>query len=111
MLTDDTNRTIRPFQVVSDYSPAGDQPTAITLGGASIEAIKNVWDVNGGGLEQGDTLLYQITLRNTTGYEISDVDFVDVIPANTNYVADSVSAPTGSVVVSASPTLEITVGM
>ena len=29
MLTDDTNRTIRPFQVVSDYSPAGDQPTAI----------------------------------------------------------------------------------
>jgi len=29
LLTDDTNRTIRPFQVVSDYSPAGDQPTAI----------------------------------------------------------------------------------
>ena len=29
MLTDDTNRTLRPFQVVSDYSPAGDQPTAI----------------------------------------------------------------------------------
>ena len=29
MLTDDTNRAIRPFQVVSDYSPAGDQPTAI----------------------------------------------------------------------------------
>ena len=29
MLTDDTNRTIRPFQVVSDYSPAGDQPAAI----------------------------------------------------------------------------------
>ena len=29
MLTDDTNRTIRPFEVVSDYSPAGDQPTAI----------------------------------------------------------------------------------
>ena len=29
MLTDDSNRSIRPFQVVSDYSPAGDQPTAI----------------------------------------------------------------------------------
>ena len=29
MLTEDTNRTIRSFQVVSDYSPAGDQPTAI----------------------------------------------------------------------------------
>ena len=29
MLKGDTNRTIRPFQVVSDYSPAGDQPTAI----------------------------------------------------------------------------------
>ena len=29
MLTDDTNRSIRPFQVVSDYSPAGDQPAAI----------------------------------------------------------------------------------
>ena len=29
MLTDDTNRWIRPFQIVSDYSPAGDQPSAI----------------------------------------------------------------------------------
>ena len=29
MLTDGTNRFIRPFQVVSDYSPAGDQPAAI----------------------------------------------------------------------------------
>ena len=59
-------------------------------------------------LVPGDTLLYTIVMQNQSGYIVNGIEFVDSIPANTTYVAASVSAPPGSTVVSETPTLDIT---
>ncbi len=90
-------------------SEPGDQPTQVTTGGSPQGiAIKSVTDENGGNLLPGDTLLYTIVMQNQSGYDANGIQFLDSIPANTTYVAASVSAPGGSTVVSTSPVLDIT---
>ena len=89
-------------------APGMDNPTVTRLPGlARITAIKSVSDANGGNLEPGDVLIYVVSLRNQAGYDIHGGRFVDDIPAHTTLVAGSVSGPPGSIVVSESPSLEI----
>ena len=71
-------------------------------------AIKSVTDENGGNLEPGDTLLYTIVMQNQSGFYANGIEFVDSIPVDTTYVAASLSAPSGSTIVSETPTVDIT---
>ena len=55
----------------------------------SIEKISSYIDGNPNILLAGETLRYTITVQNTGTDNATGVDIVDVIPANTTYVADS----------------------
>ncbi len=86
----------------------GRQPTDVTVGGMPEGvAIKSVTDENGGNLEPGDTLLYTVVLQNRSGYAVAGIELTDVIPADTTYIASSVTHPGGSTVVSETPVLHI----
>jgi len=52
--------------------------------------------------------LYTVVLQNQSGYAVDDLEFTDVIPADTTYIASSVTHPGGSTVVSETPVLNIT---
>ncbi|OQX24902.1 MAG: hypothetical protein BWK80_18415, partial [Desulfobacteraceae bacterium IS3] len=92
----------------SDISRPGDQPTDVVPGGVRLSSVKSVTDKNGGNTEPGDRLIYTVVLKNGTGFDVEGIEFVDVMPSQTQYVADSLSAPPGSTVKSESPTLRIT---
>jgi len=97
--------------VLTDGDPAepGKQPTEVMAGEMPEGvAIKSVKDENGGNVEPGDALLYTIVFRNLSGYDVTGIEFTDAIPANTSYVASSVTHPAGSTVVSETPVLDIT---
>ncbi len=88
-------------------SDPGDQPTETPTGIPYGLAIKSVSDENGGNVEPGDILLYTVDLKNQSGFDVAGLEFVDAIPANTAYVAASVTSPAGTTVVSETPTLRI----
>ncbi|MGE0085837.1 MAG: hypothetical protein AB7S75_15620, partial [Desulfococcaceae bacterium] len=88
-------------------SDPGDQPTETPTGIPYGLAIKSVSDENGGNVEPGDILLYTVELKNQSGFDVAGLEFVDAIPANTAYVAASVGKPSGSTVVTETPTLRI----
>ncbi len=91
-----------------DVTEPGRQPTDVTVGGMPEGvAIKGVTDENGGNLEPGDSLLYTVVLQNRSGYAVDDLELTDVIPADTTYIASSVTHPGGSTVVSETPVLHI----
>ncbi|MFC2000820.1 hypothetical protein ACFLXE_08750, partial [Chloroflexota bacterium] len=93
----------------ADTTEPGNQTTDVTVGGIPQGvAIESATDVNGGNLEPGDEILYTIVMQNQSGFDVSDIEFIDSIPANTSYVAASVSAPAGATVVGETPTLRIT---
>ncbi len=71
-------------------------------------ALKSVTDVNGGELEPGDVVLYTIRLQNSSGFNAVGMEFVDNIPANTTYIANSLLVPAGATIVSQSPTVRVT---
>jgi len=90
-----------------DTTEPGNQPTETTTGKPYGIALKNVADLNGGKVEPGDVLQYEITLDNRSGFVVTGMEFVDGIPANTRYVAGSVEAPAGASVEDESPVLRI----
>ncbi|MBX3052028.1 MAG: DUF11 domain-containing protein [Caldilineaceae bacterium] len=103
---DGNNDSTRPTD--GDTTQPGDQPATNPIGGSPEGlAIKSVSDVNGGNLEPGDILLYTIVLQNISSFNAPGLVFEDPIPAHTNYLAGSVSAPGASTVVSTTPTLRI----
>jgi len=71
------------------------------------KAVQNA-TTGGGSVAPGEQLLYTVVLKNNTGTAITGVHFTDAIPANTAYVANSASVPSGSTLTATSPTLDIT---
>jgi len=61
----------------------------------ATKAVQNA-TTGGGSVAPGNELLYNVVLNNNTNSAITSVQFTDAIPANTTYVADSVSAPYGA---------------
>jgi uncharacterized repeat protein (TIGR01451 family) len=103
---DGTNET----QVETDGDPliAGAQPTVIGLSeGLSGTAILSVVDVNGSNTEPDDVLEYTLNLSNASGFLIPAASVQVPMPLNTTYIADSLSAPAGSTVISETPLLRI----
>jgi uncharacterized repeat protein (TIGR01451 family) len=97
--------------VLTDGNPSepGAQPTDVTVGGMPEGvAIKSVTDENGGNVEPGDSLLYTIVFRNQSGFDVNDLEFIEEIPADTTYIAASVTVPSGSQVESEKPVLRVT---
>ena len=65
-----------------------------------IVASKKVYDLNGGEVECGDTLRYEIAISNTGTADQNDNtgnEFEDYIPENTVYVNDSASSDYGTI--------------
>jgi LPXTG-site transpeptidase (sortase) family protein len=94
-----------------DLNNPGKQPTVAVINGSVAGfALKTVIDKNGGILEPGDVLFYNIKFKNTTTYPALGLEFIDTIPSNTSYVDGSLIPPSGLnvVIVSTSPTLRIT---
>jgi uncharacterized repeat protein (TIGR01451 family) len=66
-----------------------------------LQVTKASLDVNGGDLQPGDVIRYQVTLENVGNQNQADNpgnELVDAIPANATYVPGSASATSGSVV-------------
>ncbi len=92
----------------SDLSQSGVQPTEIMIGGRPEGvAIKSAEDINGGNVEPGDFILYTISMQNLSSYDSNGMEFIDNIPNYTVLVPNSISKPTGSTIISTSPTLNI----
>ncbi|RLF51404.1 MAG: hypothetical protein DRN11_02815 [Thermoplasmata archaeon] len=62
-----------------------------------IKDPKIAIDLNGAPLVPGDELEYRIWINNTGGIDVENGEFVDVIPENTTYVANSAYASFGSI--------------
>lgn len=58
--------------------------------------IKNVVDVNGGNVEPGDELEYEVIVSNTGNDNAQDVVVTDPIPANTTFKPGSLQVTTGT---------------
>ncbi len=103
---DDSNGQPQPSGV--SVSPpvtlvAGSEPTAedgnnntdlsVDFGFSFVpfSLICNSEDVNGGTLVPGDTLTYTIKLNNASGFELTDVNLLNPLPAGTTFVPNSVT--------------------
>ncbi|MBK8046779.1 MAG: DUF11 domain-containing protein [Anaerolineales bacterium] len=73
----------------------------------ATKAVQNA-TTGGGSVAPGDELLYTVVLNNNTSTVISGVHFTDTLPANTTYVANSATVPSGSTLNTTSPTLDVT---
>ena len=94
-----------------DLTSPGKQTTDAVIGGSVAGfALKTAVDKNGGDLEPGDVIVYNILFKNTSTYPAQGLEFTDAIPSNTSYVDGSLIPPTGNnvVIVSTSPILRIT---
>ena len=72
---------------------------------ADITATKSVQNITtgGGSVSPGEQLLYTAILKNNTNTAVTNVSFTDPIPENTDYIANSLTIPSGSTVISTSP--------
>ena len=61
----------------------------------ATKAVQNA-TTGGGSVAPGDELLYTVAINNRTSAAINSVSFSDTLPANTTYVANSLSAPSGA---------------
>ena len=64
-----------------------------------IVARKTVQDLNGGDVRSNDTIKYSITISNTGAADQQDNpgnEFEDIIPDNTTYISNSLTATSGS---------------
>ncbi len=61
----------------------------------ATKAVQNA-TTGGGSVAPGDELLYTVVINNRTSAAINSVHFSDTLPANTAYVANSLSAPSGA---------------
>ncbi len=73
----------------------------------ATKAVQNA-TTGGGSVAPGNQLQYNVVLSNHTGADITGVHFTDAIPANTTYVDNSATVPSGSTLNTTSPTLDIT---
>lgn len=86
--SDDPGTTTIPDDPTRDV--IGDQPLVDAHKTVSIQT-----DNNGNGeLDPGDILRYTITISNLGAANATSVSFIDAVPANTTYVADSVTLNT-----------------
>ncbi len=69
---------------------------AIELGEPELVLTKTLTDVNGGAVEPGDVLEYQIVATNTGNDGAAQVTITDPIPADTAYVAGSMQITAGA---------------
>ena len=91
----------------ADLALPGKQPTQLLVGGsATLTAIKTA-SVLSPPLKPGGELEYTIQLTNTSSYAISGATFVDTIPTNTTYIANSATTTAGTALYT-SPALSIT---
>ena len=75
----------------------------------TLEITKTARDVNGGSLNAGDAIEWTITVKNTsTGDPVTNVIIRDAVPANTAYVAGSITGP--GAIASGVPNLQWNVG-
>lgn len=87
---------------LNDYETSASTPVTPTASTA-IYAPKTVVDLNGGVVQPNDTLEYQIVLTNTGVGTLTNVLFTDSIPANTAYVAGSVTSTRGTATTTGAP--------
>ena len=69
---------------------------AIELGEPNLVLTKTLTDVNGGVVEPGDVIEYQIVALNSGNDGAANVTMTDPIPAGTTYVAGSMTVATGA---------------
>ncbi|MGH9856178.1 MAG: hypothetical protein ACREBD_40615, partial [Blastocatellia bacterium] len=61
-----------------------------------LRLVNSVTDLNGGFVQPGDTLEYTLTLSNQSSRPVGAAFIAEFIPANTDYVADSVRITAGA---------------
>jgi len=75
----------------------GDQPTRTPVGYVrNLQAEKTVKDVDGGSVLPGDELEYSITLFNPGPDQVDDASVKDDLPAQVDYVQNSLVVPAGA---------------
>ncbi len=80
-----------------NLSEPGKQPTNVTIGGTPYGvAVKTAIDENGGTVEPGDIIRYEILFDNQSPADSDGMEFTDVIPNNTTYIDGSATATSGS---------------
>jgi uncharacterized repeat protein (TIGR01451 family) len=75
------------------YAP-GVVTFATDLYSPAVSQTKTVTDVNGGNVEEGDLLTYDVTGRNTGGDPARNLTITDPVPGNTTYVPGSATVIT-----------------
>ena len=96
------------FLTDGDPSEPGSQATEVTLGGSPQGmAVKSVVDLNGGNLEPGDVIRYEVVMKNESTYDSLNMEFNDSAPSSTKIIPSSVSSPSGTVVVATESNLRI----
>jgi uncharacterized repeat protein (TIGR01451 family) len=90
-------REIAATPTDADGNPAnGYQPTVTPVGAsAPVSVDKTAFDVNGGTLAPGDVVLYTVAIHNVSASP-QPVQLADSLPAGTNFVAGSGTAPVGA---------------
>lgn len=96
--------TVAPSNLSNDPDPGNNSSTdtnTLVLP-AELDLTKQVRDLNGGFVQDGDILQYTITVSNPAGDPVREtainVGLTDLIPANTTYVAGSATTSQGSVI-------------
>jgi uncharacterized repeat protein (TIGR01451 family) len=100
-----------PISIVTDDPStvaANDATSRTVTAVARLVVLQTVTDLNGGSLNPGDALQYDITVSNTGTAPAASVVVNDTVSANTTYFAGSMSGPGADD--SASPVLVWTVG-
>jgi len=94
--------TVAPPVGTTDPVPANNTSTDTdtVLLAAKLGITKSVRDLNGGFVQDGDTLRYTMVVTNNSGATLptdvaANVFFSDPIPANTTFVIGSITSPPG----------------
>ncbi|MBI5527800.1 MAG: DUF11 domain-containing protein [Deltaproteobacteria bacterium] len=78
-----------------ETQPVNTNTVKTTVRAPEVKSItKTVADLNGGFVEPGDTLQYEITLKNESDYDVNELKFEDNAPAHTTVT--KVNPPGGS---------------
>ncbi|MFQ6092236.1 MAG: VWA domain-containing protein, partial [bacterium] len=74
-----------------------DDPTCMPLEAAPvIEVYKADAEVNGGGVEPGDVIEYEVTIVNEGNQDAEGLSFTDTIPEYTGYMSSSLTTTSGT---------------
>jgi uncharacterized repeat protein (TIGR01451 family) len=93
----------------ADLSTPGKQPAVLLVGGNATLTATKAASIFSPPLQPSGQVEYTVVLANTGSYAVSGATFVDTMPANTTYVADSATTTSGAVAYSdATRTLNVT---